>query len=83
MAEDTSQTHFTAQDRRLLTVLETKLDRALIDISNLGSNYAEKIVVAALADRVAKLEDNNKWIARTIGGIIISAIMAGILIIKV
>jgi len=74
------ETHFTNKDRETLIEVRTKLDRAITDISNLGSNYADKGDHNTLVKRVDALEDNNKWIIRTILTIIIAAVMGGIII---
>lgn len=73
------EAHFTQADRRTLTQVETKLDRAIDDIKSLSTNFASKNDLDDLEKRVISLEDNNKWVVRAIIGIVISALI-GILI---
>lgn len=76
------ETHFTTQDRVTLIEVKTKLDRAIQDISNLGTNYAEKSDHLSLAKRVSSLESNITWVVRTIIGVIILALLSLVIINK-
>lgn len=62
-------THFTVQDRRTLTQVETKLDRAIDDIKNLTNNFASKTEFLDLQKEVDEMRRNiNKgvWIVLTV-----------------
>lgn len=74
--------HFTGADRKTLTQVETKLDRALEDIKNLANNFAGKAEYLLLVKRVESLEDNNKWIVRLIIGTIILAVLGLVIVAK-
>ena len=49
-------------------------------ISRADATYATKEAVNNIKDDVEDLKNNNRWLARTVGGIIITAIMGGLLI---
>lgn len=78
----TEETHFTNKDRETLIEVKTKLDRAITDISNLGSNYAEKTEHTALVKRVEGLENNITWVVRLVISIIIVALVGTIIVVK-
>lgn len=70
------EAHFSIEDRKTLTSVEVKLDRAITDIANLANNFASKTDFADLKQRTDKLEDNNRWIVRLIMGVIITAVLS-------
>lgn len=77
--------HFTIQDRKTLTQVETKLDRAIDDIKNLTNNFAQKSEVSAMKEdyeaRLRTLEKESedhalvkKVVYSAIGFILISVL---------
>jgi hypothetical protein len=78
-----NETHFTEKDRATLTTLEVKLDRAILDIAALTHSFASKSDLTDVEKRIDNLEDNQKWVVRSIIGIVIMALMALIVTVKI
>jgi hypothetical protein len=74
------EAHFTQADRKTLNQLEIKMDRALMDIANLTNNFASKGDLSDLETRLKNVEDNQKWVVRTIIGFVILALMGLIIV---
>ena len=74
------ETHFTNQDRRVLTQLEVNVGNLLTDIKKFTESFVEKAEFTALILRVANLEDNNKWLVRTVIGFVIVALLGLVMV---
>jgi|SRR6185295_20295316 len=77
--------NFTTEDRKTLTKVETKLDRAIEDISKLSSNFATKEELSTLDKRLTPTEisveglKTRMWFA--MGGLaIISALVIPLIV---
>lgn len=76
------ENHFTEKDRATLTTLEVKLDRAIQDIAALTNTYATKADLFNLEKEIRDLEDNQKWVVRSIIGVVITIIVGLVVTIK-
>ena len=66
----------TENSSKLLTDIDKKVDGILI---KLGDNEKiDDLTLKPLKERVAKLEDNQKWIWRTVAGTLITLIFSAI-----
>lgn len=66
--------------KELLTKIDKKLDVIAEKFSN--SKEVEELKFKPLEQRVSNIEDNNKWLWRTVTGAIISIVITGIIAIK-
>lgn len=66
--------------KELLTKIDKKLDVISEKFSN--SKEVEELKFKPLEQRVSNIEDNNKWLWRTVTGAIISIVITGIIAIK-
>lgn len=66
--------------KELLTKIDKKLDVISEKFSN--SREIEELKLKPLEKRVGDIEDNNKWIWRTVTGTILAIIINGIVTIK-
>ena len=66
--------------KELLTKIDKKLDVITEKFSN--SKEVEELKFKPLEQRVSNIEDNNKWLWRTVTGAIISIVITGIIAIK-
>ena len=66
--------------KELLTKIDKKLDVIAEKFSN--SKEVEELKFKPLEQRVNNIEDNNKWLWRTVTGAIISIVITGIIAIK-
>lgn len=83
------ETHFTQNDRKTLEDvsklsirLETMLNRAITDIAGLSNSFVTQVAFNDLQKQVDDLKGTNKWIMRTVGAMIIAAVMGLILLHK-
>lgn len=74
------ETHFTNQDRKVLTQLEVNVGNLLSDIKKFTESFVEKAEFIALTLRVSNLEDNNKWLVRTVIGFVIVALLGLVIV---
>lgn len=74
------ETHFTNQDRKVLTQLEINVARLLEDMNKFTNAFVDKSEFNALCVRVSNLENNSTWVVRTVVGVVILALLSLIVI---
>lgn len=76
------ETHFTKEDRKTLTLLESHVFDLKNNFAMVSMNFVEKIQVDAIEKRLSSLEDDKKWLIRIIVGTIIMAVLSFIIYTK-
>jgi len=76
------ENHFTNQDREILITLKAQVQRVISDVQTMTNNFVDKTEHYILVKRVEALEDNNTWVVRLIVGMVVTALVGTILIIK-
>lgn len=81
--------HFTQKDRdvilRLVEVnarIEEKLERALSDIKSMNDNLVTRKEFESATFRIKNLEDNQRWLARTVIGLVITGLVGLIIVLN-
>lgn len=76
------ENQFTNQDREILITLKAQVQRVISDVQTMTNNFVDKTEHYVLAKRVEALEANNTWVVRLIVGMVVTALVGTILIIK-
>ena len=74
------ETHFTNQDRKVLTQLEINVARLIEDMNKFTNAFVDRTEFNALCVRVSSLENNSTWVVRTVVGVVIIALLSLIVV---